>query len=97
MLVTVMVQSEGAPFGRRLNDVDGMDCVMGAFFMRVRRRRRQNPELGDGERQKHAQKAISPFHNASLPPILYLGMKARRHAKPKLAVKRPAWPALAKK
>lgn len=80
MLVTVMVRSNGAPLGRRLNDVDGMDGVMIALFMRVRRRRRQNPELGDGERQEHGQKAISPFHNMPLPPILYSGVKAHRRA-----------------
>jgi hypothetical protein len=48
--------------------------------MRVRRRRRQNPELGDGDRQEHGQEAVSPLHNADLPSILYLVVKTRRRA-----------------
>lgn len=93
MVVAVVVGSDEAPVGRALKDVDSMDCVMGVLFMRVCRSGRQNPKLGDGERQEHGQEAVSPIHNASLPPILYPGVKALRRAADKASHQRRQWPA----
>lgn len=47
MVMTVMILSGQDPIRRRLNRMNG---VMSALFMCMRRRCRQNPELGDGER-----------------------------------------------
>lgn len=48
MPVTMMIRSDGVPFGGGFNDVNGMNSMMGALLMRVRRSCRQNPELGNG-------------------------------------------------
>jgi putative hemolysin len=82
--------------GQARRGFDGVDGMVGGRRMGVRRRRRQRPELGDGERQDHAQKASRPNHNASLPPILYPGMKACRRAARKIARNARFWPALVK-
>lgn len=56
MVVTMMILNRQDPIGRRLN---GMDCMVGALFMRMCWRCRQNPELGDGKRQSTVRRRLA--------------------------------------